>query len=342
MFGCEHLRMRFAIAVIGLLAFAQAADATILFRDDFQSDTAGTTQSGGDLDPVIGDGDVGGSWVVGEFGPTYLRTINDTVPLNDIAGPNNYVELIRTTSISRSGKLHGTGWNPADTLNQVIQLDLSMYQLTDADMTLMLYDAAPPGGTAVPFGSTSIIFEDLDTETPDLAWNTVRIIANLDSSLTKAGLLPQTYSISINGNPASVFNFFSAHNQIQSMTFFEGANNVEEYIDDVVLQTVAHPGDFDSDGDVDGADFVAWQTHFPTATGATLADGDADADGDVDGADFVVWQTNFPFTPGSGVTSIPEPESLLLAGNISIFGAILLVRRRIRRCFVTCRREDIC
>ncbi|MCC7087484.1 MAG: hypothetical protein IT427_20970, partial [Pirellulales bacterium] len=36
------------------------------------------------------------------------------------------------------------------------------------------------------------------------------------------------------------------------------------------------PGDFDSDGDVDGADFVAWQTHFPTASGATLADGDSD------------------------------------------------------------------
>ncbi|MCC7083803.1 MAG: hypothetical protein IT427_02220 [Pirellulales bacterium] len=58
-----------------------------------------------------------------------------------------------------------------------------------------------------------------------------------------------------------------------------------------------HPGDFDGDGDVDGADFVAWQTHFPTASGATLAGGDADGDGDVDGADFVSWQTNFPFTP---------------------------------------------
>src|SRR5690606_33311456 len=53
-------------------------------------------------------------------------------------------------------------------------------------------------------------------------------------------------------------------------------------------------GDFDGDGDVDGADFVVWQTNFPKSTGGTLATGDADADGDVDGADFVVWQTNFP------------------------------------------------
>jgi autotransporter-associated beta strand protein len=74
----------------------------------------------------------------------------------------------------------------------------------------------------------------------------------------------------------------------------------------------SHPGDFDSDGDVDGADFVAWQTNFPTATGATLAQGDADGDGDVDGADFVVWQTNFPFTPAPGTSPVPEPQAIVL------------------------------
>jgi hypothetical protein len=95
-----------------------------------------------------------------------------------------------------------------------------------------------------------------------------------------------------------------------------------------------HPGDFDSDGDVDGADFVAWQTNFPKANGATLAQGDADGDGDVDGADFVVWQTNFPFTPGPGTASVagtvpvPEPHSVLL---LAIGGAVALRWRRARR-----------
>jgi hypothetical protein len=84
------------------------------------------------------------------------------------------------------------------------------------------------------------------------------------------------------------------------------------------------PGDFDGDDDVDGADFVAWQTNFPKASGATRAQGDADADGDVDGADFVVWQTNFPTAPGSAV--VPEPASFCLAA-LSVL-PWTLVRRR--------------
>jgi uncharacterized protein (TIGR03382 family) len=94
----------------------------------------------------------------------------------------------------------------------------------------------------------------------------------------------------------------------------------------IALVASAHPGDFDGDGDVDGADFVAWQTNFPKESGATLAQGDADGDGDVDGADFVVWQTNFPFAPGSGASPVPEPAgvALAVAGLVLAWG----VRRR--------------
>lgn len=75
----------------------------------------------------------------------------------------------------------------------------------------------------------------------------------------------------------------------------------------------AHPGDFNEDGSVDGADFVIWQTHFPTQGGAAPGDGDANADGNVDGSDFVVWQTSFPYSPPApGTSQVPEPNSLLL------------------------------
>jgi hypothetical protein len=72
-------------------------------------------------------------------------------------------------------------------------------------------------------------------------------------------------------------------------------------------------GDFDGDGDVDGADFITWQTNFPTNENATLAQGDADEDGDVDGADFAAWQSQFPAGPGPGVAPVPEPWSLMTA-----------------------------
>jgi hypothetical protein len=96
--------------------------------------------------------------------------------------------------------------------------------------------------------------------------------------------------------------------------------------DTVAYNTGAHPGDFDGDGDVDGADFVAWQTNFPKASGATLAQGDADGDGDVDGADFVVWQTNFPYSPGPGAAPVPEPAAWMLL--VAAFSAAAVKRFR--------------
>jgi hypothetical protein len=110
------------------------------------------------------------------------------------------------------------------------------------------------------------------------------------------------------------------------------------WLDGVAYKASAIPGDFDSDGDVDGADFVAWQTNFPKATGAILAEGDADNDGDVDGADFVVWQTNFPFTPGPAVAPVPEPSAAVLA---AIAAALGLFQRNARAALVSIRRGAV-
>lgn len=95
------------------------------------------------------------------------------------------------------------------------------------------------------------------------------------------------------------------------------------------LLTAIHPpttpGDFDTDGDVDGADFVAWQTHFPIIAGATLKDGDADGDGDVDGADFVVWQTSFSSTPNGLSSPVPEPDGIAMV--IAACASMLIASR---------------
>jgi hypothetical protein len=86
------------------------------------------------------------------------------------------------------------------------------------------------------------------------------------------------------------------------------------------------PGDCDGDGDADGADFIAWQTHFPTANSATLAHGDTDRDGDVDGADFAIWKTSFPASPNPSEILAPEP----IASIQIIFGLIVIVAYKFR------------
>jgi hypothetical protein len=81
--------------------------------------------------------------------------------------------------------------------------------------------------------------------------------------------------------------------------------------------------DFDSNGLVDGADFLAWQRGFGTLLGATRAAGNANVgdDGDVDAGDLAVWQTQYG-TAGaaSRVMSVPEPASAIIV--IAVCAAI--------------------
>jgi hypothetical protein len=60
---------------------------------------------------------------------------------------------------------------------------------------------------------------------------------------------------------------------------------------------IASPGDFDIDGDVDGADFLAWQRGNSPNSGSA--------------GDLAIWKANF----GSGAStvnagSVPEPSTL--------------------------------
>ncbi len=58
------------------------------------------------------------------------------------------------------------------------------------------------------------------------------------------------------------------------------------------LQTAVNSADFDTDGDIDGFDFLTWQRGFGTPI-ATPADGDANNDNNVDAADLGIWESQF-------------------------------------------------
>ena len=74
--------------------------------------------------------------------------------------------------------------------------------------------------------------------------------------------------------------------------------------------TPAPSADFDSDGDRDGADFLAWQRGLgATGAAAAPANGNADFDHDVDGADLGFWKTQFGNPPPTVGESLRDSQS---------------------------------
>jgi hypothetical protein len=75
--------------------------------------------------------------------------------------------------------------------------------------------------------------------------------------------------------------------------------------------SVVESADFDSDGVVDGADFLAWQLGVG-AQSATLGHGDANGDLMVDGSDLAVWQEQYHAIDAAAASTVPEPSTLLI------------------------------
>ena len=77
---------------------------------------------------------------------------------------------------------------------------------------------------------------------------------------------------------------------------------------------VGYGGDFDSDGDVDGRDFLIWQR--------------GGSPNPMSPADLALWRGNFGLgsTVAAGA-SIPEPRAALLAVSLALF-ALLYQRQR--------------
>jgi hypothetical protein len=82
------------------------------------------------------------------------------------------------------------------------------------------------------------------------------------------------------------------------------------------LATIPSPGafvvtpvaDFNSDGDVDGSDFLTWQRGLGVgSSSATQASGNADGDQDVDASDLAVWRTQFGALQGAGGMAVAQP-----------------------------------
>lgn len=83
--------------------------------------------------------------------------------------------------------------------------------------------------------------------------------------------------------------------------------------------------DFNTDGVVDGADFLAWQRGFGGSGG--LTNGDANNDGVVNDGDLAIWRNQFGTTTSSSVASVPEPAAAAL-GLLAVAAFSVFTRKR--------------
>ena len=85
-------------------------------------------------------------------------------------------------------------------------------------------------------------------------------------------------------------------------------------------------GDFDDNGVVDGADFLAWQRNYPLWQDASRQQGDANDDGVVNALDFSYWKLTYgPVDSEVAMSAVPEPAAAALTAL-----ALMFVRRRRR------------
>ena len=90
-----------------------------------------------------------------------------------------------------------------------------------------------------------------------------------------------------------------------------------------LLDSVAPPGDFDGDGDVDAGDHGLWRGSFGSQTVLAGSGADGNYDGMIDAADYVVWRESFGASAGASAigslaASVPEPATGALMGLAAI------------------------
>lgn len=93
----------------------------------------------------------------------------------------------------------------------------------------------------------------------------------------------------------------------------------------IEFASVGNRGDFDSDGDVDGADFLVWQRTLGATVSPLGSGADGNANGVVDAGDVTIWKSGFSADRSAPVSAtVPEPSSTTLA---IILLALCIVRR---------------
>ena len=162
---------------------------------------------------------------------------------------------------------------------------------------------------------------DLDSILPE--GNTSTLSADL-TSFSGSSALPEggandftaTFDTSAVGNYSATYTLaFSDENLSGAMSLGTMTLTLSGIVEPA---PVLEDADFDGDGDVDGADILAWQGGLGTA-GATPSVGDANDDQTVDADDLAIWTDQFGQPPGPPLQAVPEPVGVWLGALGLIF-----------------------
>ncbi len=231
------------------------------------------------------------------------------VPASFAAGSTNMIATARQLSIGGGGSVAaGALFNGGGTVRNLASSSLRLddHAIVDVpffnDGRLVLgdsttgaslasarvknYDQSASGFLAIEIGAGQADFLDVA--------ETASLDGTLEVSVASSFQPPMdatTYAFEILHAAGGVMGTFVDH----VFPALAGYDWDVDYTDTSVWLNVSWdhlPADFNRDGLVNGEDFLAWQTYFPTLDGsATPSMGDANGDGNVDGGDFLVWQS---------------------------------------------------
>ncbi|QDT00915.1 hypothetical protein [Adhaeretor mobilis] len=270
---------------------------------------------------VFGAGKVGAAGM----GPTATVLTGDLFPATNVAnviaatpdhpglsGDDALTSLTQTFQVDSTFDLKtiflGYDYDPNSLDPNEILVNLEIFEVDDVGAS-----------TLIP-GTSQLVLTGLSL--PELIASDVGAIV-LDSALSleeTAGTAGYALRLTNGGNPGfewlrtgstagSVYAFGQAYED--GVEKLGGERDFILALSDLDI-SLADNADFNTDGEVDGTDFLIWQRGFGNSN-AQITDGDANHDKVVDSDDLVVWKNQYgtQITPASS-TAVPEPSSLLV------------------------------